>query len=58
MFLEVLSLDPTLAPKKQHQISCLESTRSEKERHIESERGGERRGGWERERDLLEDYVI
>ncbi len=53
--------DLTLTPKKQHQISCLESTRSEKERHIESERrergGGERRGG-ERERDLLEDYVI
>jgi hypothetical protein len=45
--------DLTLTPKKQHQISCLESTRSEKERHIESERrgGGERRGG-EREREI------
>ncbi len=48
--------DLTLNPKKQHQISCLESSRSEKERHIESERPGggggwERRGG-ERERSI------
>jgi hypothetical protein len=54
--------DLTLTPKKQHQISCLESTRSEKARHIASERGGgEGEGGGrerERERDLLEDYVI
>ncbi len=44
--------DLTLTPKKQHQISCLESTRSEKERHIESERGvgvGEGEGGREKE---------
>jgi hypothetical protein len=35
-----LSLDPTLAPKKQHQIPCLESKGSDsmKERKIERER--------------------
>ncbi len=40
-----LSLDPTLAPKKQHQISCLESTGSDfvREREIEIERNGEMR---------------
>jgi hypothetical protein len=38
-----LSLDPTLAPKKQHQIPCLESTGSDsvREREIERERIGE-----------------
>ncbi len=36
-----LSLDPTLAPKKQHQISCLESTGSDSLRERERERIGE-----------------
>jgi hypothetical protein len=41
MFLEVLSLDPTLAPKKQHQISCLESTGSDSLRERERESWGD-----------------